>query len=1002
MKLVCGRGLALWLRRCRDRILLISCCLLLGTGANPHKSPETSQETAIVQADTTSLRYGKLQVAGNLSMGITNYGIIPWAYIPTDLRDRLVPFRSFSEGSPYFEFPAGSSNAYLYQGGLWIGGIVAGDTLVSNAVDALSVQRDEFNGFDSIRESSNLTDSPFWDPNAQSQQQLDCRYFDTLVLFDRDELENRPHKPLGLEISQTSYSWLSPPYDDFIIARYIIRNISTAVIDSAFVGFCIDSDVYNRHPGRGGAEDDLSGYLRTAGIAYSMDNDGDPGPDTAWDSLSIRGAMGVVPLLIDPTPCCTTFSWWTLYDATWGPAVDPRFTEPPAAPRGDRRRFARMASNSIYPDQMWVAEGSDDNEYWRRPSSWAGLASGADTRFLLSFGTFRLVPGDSVTVAIALVAGDSVHQAPGDFSNYFSARDPQPYYDRLYFGDLIRNAEMARRIYSNGFIPVGGAPVEINAEPLSDTTIILHWSPAPFQPVSGYRVYRRLRNADGTWEFLNGSDADWRVTADLNAPRSQTHEYTVAAIDTAGVEGSKSRPVAVIAGWPQEVPTITAEPEGASVRLTWSVPVPPPGFSRLEYLNICRRSFPQWYESLHVRIPIQTQSPTKLSYVGSASVASTRPQTPMLPPVGLNDIHGEYIDTGTVSGRLYTYSASIVNALGLEGSRCVPDTAIPMAFDRATAVILIMNSRSPKAPLVVDDSVRSFYFYWGLRTGADTVFLNTGSRWYTYRSLEVLSHYRAVSVVWEEMISDGNDKDFAESLRRYLNNGGRCLLVGRNIPSRLSGRLQPRMIEPVVFGQFEEGSFAKGILGVGVERVETVWPMGNWCRPSVQLRQAIAVSPGYPSLSGDSAMALSDPLFKFIGGRYTSCFILGGGIVPAVGVMDSIVDAEVLYTYHAGFPDTSSFEGKPIGLRRDVGKGRVVLLNFPLSQMERPGAWDVLDAAIADLGLNQSHVPTLTSKATTTLLLEYLYGKGKTSSDPSWDLNNDGIVDVRDLIEGIK
>ncbi len=997
MKLVCGRGLPFWLSRRRHRVLLITWCLLLGTGASPQKSPETSQEAAIGQADTASLRYGKLQVAGNLRMGVSNHGIIPWYFDwPADLRDLNGNYPPITGFSPAFEFPAGSSNAYLYQGGLWVGGIVAGDTLVSNAVDALSAQRDEFNGFDSIRESSNLPDSPFWDPNAKSQQQLDCRYFDTLVLFDRDELENRPHKPLGLEISQTSYSWLSPPYDDFIIARYIIRNISTAVIDSAFVGFCIDGDVYNRRPGRGGAEDDLGGYLRTSGIAYSMDNDGDPGPDTAWDNFSVRGAMGVVPLRIDPAPSCTTFSWWTLNHPGWGPAINPDLADVPTAPQGDRQRFARMASDSLAHDQMWIYADFPDDTWRHPPAALAGLAAGTDTRFLLSLGTFHLEPGDSITAAFAFVAGDSIHQSPGDFRNYFSALDPQPYYDRLYFGDLIRNAEAARRIYSNGFIPVGGAPVDINAEPLSDTTVLLQWSPAPFQPVSGYRVYRQLRGSGGTWEFLSSTTPDLRMAADLNASRLQTYEYTVSTVDTSGVEGSKSRPVVVTAGWPRVIPTLAAVGEGEHVRLSWSVPVQPPGFSPLAYVNIYRRRSIPFQDTLYAQIAISPATSSKLAPLGRTEAASARPPNSLLPPPLEDKQRGEFLDTGTVSGKWYAYSATVTNSLGLEGSRSDVDTVIPMALDRDGAVVIIAHDRPVSGALVKADSTRSFYFGWATQAGFDTLVINAG----TPISLEPLSHYRTLVGVWEEAVGGYEPPVNSESIGRYITQGGHCVLIGRYVTSRLSNLLRSWSIHSVIVNTFKDASFAKSILGVGVERVEAIWPSGDVCRPSVQFRQAVSVAPGYPSLMGDSARALSDPIFGMIDNY--RCFLLGGGIVPAVGVMDSITDAEVLYTYHAGFPDTSSFEGKPIGLRRNVGKGRVVLLNFPLSQMERPGAWDVLDSAMADLGQNQTQVPTLSSKATATKLIEYLYGKGKTAPEPSWDLNNDGIVDVRDLIKGIK
>ena len=155
----------------------------------------------------------------------------------------------------------------------------------------------------------------------------------------------------------------------------------------------------------------------------------------------------------------------------------------------------------------------------------------------------------------------------------------------------------------------------------------------------------------------------------------------------------------------------------------------------------------------------------------------------------------------------------------------------------------------------------------------------------------------------------------------------------------------------------------------------------------------------YPSLRGDSARAFDNPNFGYL--AENDCVILGGGLVPAVGVIDSIADAEVLYTYQAGYPDTSSFQGKPIAIRRDFGEGRVILFNFPLSLMERPAAWEALDAALADLEGPVARSARSIHQNTTHLILEYLYGRSQISANRSWDINADGVIDIHDLVRSI-
>ena len=117
--------------------------------------------------------------AGNISGTITNLGTIGNAFSG-----------SFNvEGRPSFEYPAGSGVEHIFDGGLWVGGLVDGEIGVSTgAVDdasgyATGKQGFEFTSKNPLAERSSLFDSPFYDPNAVSHQDFYSSFFDIEQFF---------------------------------------------------------------------------------------------------------------------------------------------------------------------------------------------------------------------------------------------------------------------------------------------------------------------------------------------------------------------------------------------------------------------------------------------------------------------------------------------------------------------------------------------------------------------------------------------------------------------------------------------------------------------------------------------------------------------------------------------------------------------------------------------------------------------------------------------------
>ena len=124
---------------------------------------------------------------------------------------------------PSCEYPIGSNSIYLWAASLWVGAVVGEDTLVSTGFN-LGPGSKEFHpdasptGDIDYRSILNPT-SPAYE-GAVSEQDFVARYSDTCLdclVGGNDPWDNRPHLPLGIEVTQHSYAWGHPYIDDFVL-----------------------------------------------------------------------------------------------------------------------------------------------------------------------------------------------------------------------------------------------------------------------------------------------------------------------------------------------------------------------------------------------------------------------------------------------------------------------------------------------------------------------------------------------------------------------------------------------------------------------------------------------------------------------------------------------------------------------------------------------------------------------------------------------------------------
>ncbi len=336
------------------------------------------QKIKKIQDDDNS----KFTNIGNIGLTVTNFGTYGHGF-------------SLWPEQPSCEYPLGSGIEHIFDGGLWIGGFIADDSLGNNksgpfvttgAVDAASVSF-RGGGFEftnepgsRVIERSSLADSPFFNPDAVSHQDFVMDYADTSRTLSNGEFIPN-HNPLGVTVHHETYAWNFPFANFFVIMNYWIKNVSNKFIDSVFVGLWTDTVVRNTNvtsPRIGGAfyNKGGNGYLDSLHVAYEFDATGDIGFTDSYIGIQFLGANAKYDSI--------NFVSWQFRNTT-----DPNFF----APQEDIHRYRKM--NGYF---------GGDNRYGHGVSPEV-LKQPSNRSVLITAGPFKhIAPGDSVNVTFAIVA----------------------------------------------------------------------------------------------------------------------------------------------------------------------------------------------------------------------------------------------------------------------------------------------------------------------------------------------------------------------------------------------------------------------------------------------------------------------------------------------------------------------------------------------------------------------------------------------------------------------
>ncbi len=361
---------------------------------------------------------------GNIGLTVTNYGTYGNGFI-------------YWPDQPSCEYPLGSGIEHIFDGGLWVGGFIANDSLgngrtgpyvTTGAVDAASVSA-KGGGFEytnspgsQVVERSSLIESRFYSPNAVSHQDFVMDYVDTNVVYSNGEpIEN--HDPMGLSIHEETYAWNFPFANFFVILNFTVKNVSNKYIDSVYVGLWTDAVVRNtkitgRHFDGAFFNKSGDGYNDSLKIAYEFDATGDIGYTDSYVGIQQLGSTPALPqkILVNNDSLSTVnFVSWQFRNA-----VDPNFF----SPADDIQRYRKMqgyfGGNNRY--------GSGVNP--------ADLKTPSNRSELITKGPFHTIaPGDSLNVVFAIVCAKKY------------GNDPAAYDTEEQKANLYSNADWALRAY---------------------------------------------------------------------------------------------------------------------------------------------------------------------------------------------------------------------------------------------------------------------------------------------------------------------------------------------------------------------------------------------------------------------------------------------------------------------------------------------------------------------------------------------------------------------------
>ncbi len=399
------------------------------------------------------------------------------------------------ENVPYFrsEYPKGSRIGMSHPISTWYGGIVGSDTLVTQG------NYYELSPSDGYYIKSNININGFYAEDAVSELDINVQGQDTSRVQNDHYRYNwydiRPHKPLGIETSRTSYSWSYDYTDDFVLFDLEIKNINSKPIeDFIFTMTTYDGSGYSSLLDVD-SKGDLIGLLQDytydgncpvtekLNMMWFADGDGDPFEGRFLENLTtvndenfrsatdIAGVFHLTDYSNFSEDVRTSYNWWAsagienkMIMPIARASAKQSYPTTTAHPFQDVNYYLLSANGEIDYDQTYTASITPFDPIWNYPPQThaADISDGFSstplgwkhTHHLVSVGPFDIPPGGILKIPLAYVAGEDFHVLPSNGDNL--PNNPDAYYSNVDFSNIAENAKWARWIYDNPGVDTDG------------------------------------------------------------------------------------------------------------------------------------------------------------------------------------------------------------------------------------------------------------------------------------------------------------------------------------------------------------------------------------------------------------------------------------------------------------------------------------------------------------------------------------------------------------------
>ncbi len=427
---------------------------------------------------------------GEVQINITNWGLIGSTYSLT---------RPWSD-APSCQWPAGSGNEYLWGAGLWVGGVVLGERLVSAGgwgSEIYPLDEVEYTIYEAIdgrlvRPSGNpdasgrrrpMTGDDDDDDGVSDEETLNGFDDDEDGLVDEDfgQIGNQmlvltnydntrraqeaypDHTPMNLEIVQTSFQWENDLVDDFVGFDYKITNVGVTDINKVYIGFFADSDIGPRGTS-GTSDDDMAG-------SWPLTK-GSPGMVRASDGQFVPIQVGY---MYDASETELLDGYFGI--VFLGHNVDPAGIKAP--PAVSMRTFQAFAGNASFEQG---GDPSNDDEAYQLLSAvredWDNntpTGKQSDFRFLVSAGPFSvLAPGESLNFQVGMVMGSGLGNEDGGQGLLANCAEAWLTYSGIWVNDIVSVTTHGGTTLDPG---VGGRETMLCREDFSDPSVFDNFRP---------------------------------------------------------------------------------------------------------------------------------------------------------------------------------------------------------------------------------------------------------------------------------------------------------------------------------------------------------------------------------------------------------------------------------------------------------------------------------------------------------------------------------------------